>query len=206
MLYVVEESRVPRRQRIGAATGIIAPIFAFTCILSAIASYPPFNWTNNALSDLGVISGITGPIFNFGLYSCGALALIFTLLGLFAYLGKNWVGKLGAAVFAAATIALVCIGIFNENFSPTHYFASVAFFVLMPISLFIITAAFGMQRQTKMAVFTILIGIVAAIPWILFFVIHYVSGKAIPEFISGLAGAVWIITLGYKILEENKST
>jgi hypothetical membrane protein len=62
-----------------------------------------------------------------------------------------------------------------------------------------------MQRQTKMAVFTILIGIVAAIPWILFFVVHYVSGVAIPEFISGLAGAVWIITLGYKILEENKS-
>ncbi len=196
---------MPRRQRIGAATGILAPIIAFTCILLATASYPQFSWTNNALSDLGVVSGITGPLFNFGLYTCGALALVFTLLGLFAYLGKNWVDKLGAAVFAAATIALIGIGVFNENFNPTHYFASVAFFVLLPISFFIITASFGMQRKTKMAVFTILIGIIAAIPWILFFVVHYLSGVAIPEFISGLAGAVWIITLSYKILEKNRS-
>jgi len=106
---------LPRRQRIGAVTGIIAPIIAFACILLAIASYSPFSWTNNALSDLGVISGITGSLFNFGLYTCGALALIFTLLGLLAFLGKNWVGKLGATVFAAATIALICIGIFNED-------------------------------------------------------------------------------------------
>jgi hypothetical membrane protein len=195
---------LPRKQRIGAATGILAPIIAFTCILLAIASYPQFSWTNNALSDLGVVSGITGPLFNFGLYTCGILALFFAVFGLFAYLEKNWVGKLGAAIFAAATIALICIGIFNENFSPTHYFASVSFFVLMPISFFIITAAFGMRQQTRMAVFTILIGIAAAIPWILYFFVHYVAGVAIPEFISGVAGAVWIITLGYSILKENR--
>ncbi len=195
---------MPQRQRIAAATGILAPIIAFTCILSAIASYPQFSWTNNALSDLGVVPGITGPLFNFGLCTCGILALIFAFLGLFVYLGKNWVGKIGAIVFALATIALICIGIFNENFSPTHYFVSVAFFVLLPISLFIITIAFGLQRRTRMALFTVLIGLAAALPWILYFTFHYVSGVAIPEFASGLAGTVWIITLSYKIIKEEQ--
>ncbi len=195
---------MPKRQRIAAATGILAPIIAFTCILSAIASYPQFSWTNNALSDLGIVPGITGPLFNFGLCTCGILALIFAFLGLFVYLGKNWVGKIGSKVFAAATIALICIGIFNENFSPTHYFVSVTFFVLLPISFFIITAAFGLLHQTKMAVFTVLIGLAAATPWILYFTVHYVSGVAIPEFASGVAGAIWIIALSYKIIQSEK--
>lgn len=165
---------MPNKQRIAAFTGILAPIIAFTCILIAIATHPQFSWTNNALSDLGVISGVTGPLFNFGLYTCGVLALVFSFLGLFVYLGKNWVGKIGAAMFGAATIALICIGIFNESFSPTHYLVSVTFFVLLPISLFIITAAFGLEHQAKMAVFTIMIGIAAATPWILYFTLHYV--------------------------------
>ena len=54
-------------QKIGASSGIVAPIVAFVCILTAIASYPTFSWTNNALSDLGVVPGITGSLFNFGL-------------------------------------------------------------------------------------------------------------------------------------------
>jgi len=195
---------LPQRQKIGAVTGILAPIIAFTCILLAITSYSQFSWTNNALSDLGVVSGIAGPLFNFGLYTCGVLALLFAVFGLLGYLGKNWIGKIGVALFAGTSIALICIGVFNESFSPIHYFVSVSFFVLMPISFFITSAAFGIQRQAKMAAFTILNGIVAATPWILYFTVRYVSGVAIPEFISGLAGSVWVITLSYKIFNENK--
>jgi hypothetical membrane protein len=193
---------LPRKQRIGAIAGILAPIIAFTCILLAIASYPQFSWTNNALSDLGIVPGITGPLFNFGLYTSGTLALVFSILSLYDYLGKNQVGKIGATIFALGTIALICIGIFNESFSPTHYFVSVAFFVLMPISLFVITASFGIERHAKMAALTILMGIAAAVPWIFYFTFHFVSGVAIPEFISGLASTFWIIELCYKILRK----
>jgi hypothetical membrane protein len=85
---------LPEKTTIGAATGILAPIFAFTCIFIAIASYPQFSWTNNALSDLGVISGITGLLFNFGLYACGLLALVFALFCLLSYFEKNLVDEL----------------------------------------------------------------------------------------------------------------
>ena len=193
------------RQHIGAACGITAPIVAFTCILTAIASYPAFSWTNNALSDLGIIPGITGPLFNFGLYASGLLAFNFAIFGLFTYLGKSWVGKIGAAVFATATLALIAIGVFNESFSDTHYAVSVAFFMLTPISLFIITCAFWLSHQGRMALFTVLVGVAAALPWLLLFAFNYVPNVAIPEFVSGLAVSVWAIVVGKKMLKP-KST
>jgi len=197
----LSESRSVVKQRIGAAAGIVAPILAFTCILTAIASYPAFSWTNNALSDLGVIPGITGLLFNFGLYASGFLALNFALFGLFSYLGGSWVGKLGAAFFAAATLALMAIGIFNESFSGTHYAVSVAFFVLAPISLFIITCALWLAHQGRMAVFSVLAGVAAALPWLLLFGFNYVPNVAIPEFVSGLAVSAWVVVLGKKMMK-----
>ena len=189
------------KQRFGAATGIFAPILAFTCIMIAIASYPAFSWTNNALSDLGVILGITGLFFNFGLYASGLLALNFALFGLYAYLGKTWVGKIGAAIYATSTIALIAIGVFNESYSGTHYAVSVAFFTLMPISMFTITCAFLLNHQRRMALFTGLTGIAAALPWVLLFEFNYVPNLAIPEFVSGLIASAWTIILGYKMLK-----
>jgi hypothetical membrane protein len=190
-----------RVQRAGAASGIIAPVLAFSCILVAVASYPEFSWTDNALSDLGVIAGITGPVFNLGLTVSGIFVFIFAVFGLFTYFENSWVGKSGAVAFAATALALIGIGIANENIRPFHYLFSVAFFVLLPISLFIITAAFAVKRQTKMMLFTVLIAVAAAAPWILQFAVHYVQGVAIPEFASAVAGSVWTVVLGYKMLK-----
>jgi hypothetical membrane protein len=187
-------------QRIGATSGIVAPIVAFICILTAIASYPTFSWTNNALSDLGVVSGITASLFNFGLLASGILALNFAIFGLFTYFGKSWVGKIGSAVFAAATIALIGISVFNENFSPTHYLVSVAFFTLAPIALFILTIGFWLSHQRRMAAFTVAVGVAAALPWILLFTFNYVPNVAIPEFLSALAVSIWAVVLGKKMI------
>jgi hypothetical membrane protein len=185
----------------GATSGIVAPMLAFSCILIAVASYPDFSWTDTALSDIGVISGITGPVFNFGLFVSGIFILNFAVYGLFSYFRNNWIGKSGAVAFAATSVALMGIAIANENIRPYHYLFSVAFFVLLPISLFIITAAFAVKRQTKMALFTLLTAVAAATPWILQFTIHYVQGVAIPEFASALVGSVWTVVLGYKMLK-----
>jgi hypothetical membrane protein len=197
----LSESESVAKQRIGAAAGIAVPILAFTCILTAVATYPQFSWTNNALSDLGVVPGITGPIFNFGLLATGLLAFNFAIFGLFTYFGQSWVGKIGSIVFAASTLALIAISVFNENFSPTHYLVSVAFFTLAPIALFILTCAFWLGRHRGMAVFTVTVGVAAAFPWLLLFASNYVPNVAIPEFISGLAVSVWVIVVGKKMLK-----
>jgi len=192
-------------QQLGEASGIVAPILGFTCILTAVASYPEFSWTNNALSDLGVIEGVTGPVFNFGLYCSGLFFLKFAAFGLFKYF-ENWVGKIGASTFAATSVALVGIGIAHENIKPYHYLFSVAFFALLPISLFIIAAAFALKRQTKLALFTLFIAITTATSWILYFTVHYANGVAIPEFTSAMAGSVWMIVFGYKMLKATPQT
>ncbi len=197
----MSESRNEVYQRLGASAGIVAPIAGFICILVAIVSYPQFSWTNNALSDLGIISGMTGPIFNFGLLASGLSAFNFAIFGLFTYLGKSWVGKIGSAVFAAATLALMAIGVFNESFSPTHYIVSVAFFVLAPISLFIIAGSFWINHERGTAVFTFLVGVAAALPWLLQFTLNYVPNVAIPEAVSGFAVSMWVIAFGYRMIK-----
>jgi hypothetical membrane protein len=188
--------------RIGVSCGVVASILAFTCILVAIASYPKFSWTNNALSDLGVISGITGPLFNFGLFATGVLGLIFGVLGLYNYLKERWIGKISSLTFAAATIALMAIGVFNENARPTHYLASFAFFTLIPIALLAFTVSFYLIHEHKLMLFTLLISFAAGTPWILYFLFHYFPGVAIPEFISALAAAVWAITVSYRMTKQ----
>jgi hypothetical membrane protein len=199
------EQRNIGKGKIGATAGILAPTLAFTCILIAIASYPQFSWTSNALSDLGVISGITGIVFNFGLCATGFLGLIFASLGLFDYMGKGWVGKIGVIVFVVATLALVAIGVFTESFRGIHYIVSVAFFGLTPISIFIITCAFLLAHQTKMAVFTVLVGVAAALPWLLQFTFNYVPNVAVPEFLSGFAVSIWTISISLKILKHSET-
>jgi hypothetical membrane protein len=197
----MSDQRSVAKQRIGAAAGITAPIVAFTCILVSIVSYSGFSWTNNALSDLGIVPGVTGPLFNFGLYASGLLAFNFAVFGLFTYLGKRWVGKIGSAVFTATALALIAIGVFNESFSGIHYDVSVAFFTLAPIALFILTCAFWLESHRRMAAFSLLIGVIAALPWLLLFAFNYVPNVAIPETASGLAVSAWAITISAKMLK-----
>jgi hypothetical membrane protein len=191
--------------KVGVALGFVAPVWAFLFISLAILSYPSFSWTNNALSDLGVVPGLTSALFTLGLCGGGILAFIFTILGLYNHVGKGIAGKIGAGFFAASTLTLVCIGIFNETFRPTHYLFSVAFFVLAPLAFFILTAGFYLKGQRGLAAFTILIALIAAIPWILQLTIQYVANVAIPETISGAAVSVWVILLSIKMLQKNRA-
>lgn len=179
--------------------GIIAPIIAFTCILLAISSYPSFSWSDNALSDLGVKGGITAPLFNYGLIASGVSAFVFAA-GLFEFLNGETTGRVGAFILGSATIALVSIGLFPESARPTHYYASVAFFVLCPVAMLVLAVAFMRAKKPQIGVFTLSTAIVAAVPWVVQFVSPYVSNVAVPETISALSAAAWSIGVGFKML------
>jgi len=188
-------------RKVSGTCGFLTPIIAFALIFSAIASYPEFSWTDNALSDLGIVEGATAALFNSGLLISGALCLVFAT-GLFVFLKEATVGKTGAFIFALASIALFAIGVFPENIRPVHYIVSVMFFVLLPISLLVITGAFWLMRQVRMAVFTLLVAVTAAAPWVLYFAVQYVPGVAIPEAISAFAGSVWAVVLSGKMFKQ----
>ena len=190
--------------RIAGTVGLIAPFFSFACILLSIASWSPFNWVNNALSDLGVQSGITRIIFNNGLVFSGLLLIIFAT-GISPLIDKLILGKVGSAVFILACVALIGIGIFNENLSPAHYIFSVAFFMLFPISMLVLVGAFWIEERHKLSMFTLALSLAAAATWVLQFTVHFVSDVAVPEFVSGLLGAIWTIELSYLMLEKSKN-
>jgi hypothetical membrane protein len=194
--------------RVTGVYGVIAPVIAFVCIFVATASYPQFSWTSNALSDLGVVPGVTAGVFNSGLVICGVMSLTFAL-GLHLFMNESWAGRAGVIFFAFACLALVAIGVFPESVSPIHYWVSVAFFVTLPVSLLIFVGEFWRTHESLMAIFTLLVAVSAATPWVLLFIFHYVSGVAIPEVISGLAGAFWTVVFGikmYRAAAQSKAT
>jgi len=187
--------------KISGVSGIVAPVVAFTFISLAIAYSPQFSWTENALSDLGVVEGVTAVLFNSGLIIGGILAIIFAS-GLFIFLRNRVLGKIGAFIFTLAALALVAIGVFTENFGIIHYYVSVAFFMFATISMLVICATFFIMGKVKMGLFTFPIAITAALVWVLQFVMRYVPNVAIPETISALLASTWTIVLGFQMLKQ----
>jgi hypothetical membrane protein len=199
--------------RISGLCGVLTPVVAFTCISLAIYFAPGFSWTDNALSDLGVMPGATSAIFNFGLIVSGILGFVFAtslfrvmrFFEVFSADGKPHLliyrGLGGALFFSVACLALIAIGVFPENVRYLHTLASVAFFVALIIALGRLGIGFWQARQTPWAAFTLLLGVVAAAPWLLLFLVRYVSGVAVPELISAVAGGVLTAVFGYKMLK-----
>jgi hypothetical membrane protein len=68
--------------------------------------------------------------------------------------------------------------------------------------MLVIVGAFWLMRQVRMAVFTLLAAVAAAVPWVLYFSIHYVSGVAVPEAVSAFAGSVWAVVLSGRMLRQ----
>ncbi|MCL2173329.1 MAG: DUF998 domain-containing protein [Candidatus Bathyarchaeota archaeon] len=191
-------------QRVGVVCGFVVPIVAFCCIGVAVLFYPEFSWFGNALSDLGVVSGVSAPVFNFGLLAAGLFCFFFAVFGLFDHFKDSFVGRVGSIVFAVAAVWLMAIGVFNESFWPIHFIVAAAFFVTLPFALLILTVALYRRQEVKLAVFTLISSFVAALPWLLLFIVRYVSNVAIPEIISSLTVSIWIVVLSYRILKTSK--
>jgi len=187
--------------RISGICGIISPIFAFSLIFLAINSYELFDWELNALSDLGVVSGITATLFNYGLIGGGLFTLVF-VTGLFISIDKIKLSRISLFFFILTNIFLIAIGLFPENIKPVHYFVSVAFFACLSISLLLSSVSFILNGQSNLGIFSLSIFIVATVPWILTFLSNLFTAVAIPEAISGLGISFWMLVLGLKMLRD----
>lgn len=177
--------------RIAGLCGIAAPLVAFPCILISISLSPWFNWSTNALSDLGVREGAW--LFNSGLVAAGILSMIFAS-GIWKALKEQALVRVGGALFFIDAFALFGIGVFSEAAGTIHTCFSAAFFVLFPLSLFLLGASSIVAGSGKFGSFTILIGVMAAIPWAFSW-----KGVAIPETISALAASAWSVTQGARL-------
>ena len=177
--------------------GVIGPLIMITFIFLAISYSPWFSWKENALSDLGV-DGIAAILFNSSLIVGGLLFLIFAI-GLRKILMNRKLGHAGTLILILASANLCAIGIFPETAGAIHFYVSVAFFVLLPISLFFIGAAMVQESSEKnWGLFAFLVGVVAVMVWI----VPWRGGLAIPEVLASLPTFVWSIGLGVRLFKR----
>jgi len=177
--------------RIAGLCGMAAPVIAFSCIFLAISLSPWFSWSANALSDLGV--GEAAWVFNSGLIAGGILTMVFAA-GLLVAFKRRTLGRVGAVLLFFGAVALFGIGLFSEAAGAIHSYFSVAFFVLFPLSVFLLGAGAVRAGSRKFGSFTIVAGVLAALPWVFSW-----DGVRIPEAISALAGSIWIIAEGARL-------
>ncbi len=107
-------------------------------------------------------------------------------------------GGVGALVLLLDGAAMSAIGLFPETTGRLHFYVSVAFFTLLPISLFFIGAALlGDPSERRLGFFVVLAGVFAAAVWMLPW-----RAVAIPELLASLAASVWSIVLGVKLYRQ----
>jgi len=191
--------------KIAGLCGIIAPLIAFSFIALAISnSVSWFRWTENALSDLAgsQATATTAAIFNSGLIICAIFSIIFSV-GLTQTLRKRTLGLIGTFILILADISLIAIGVFPETAGRIHFYVSVAFFTLFPVSLLFIGSSMVKELSERtLGIATILFGVfavVSAAPLVL----TDVADIGIHELLAALSGSAWSIIFGIKLYKES---
>jgi hypothetical membrane protein len=177
--------------------GIAGPLVVSAAVLSAILVSPWFNWSDNALSDLGV-SGLGSTLFNTGLVAGGVMLIAFAA-GLWKN-SKSQCDRAGASILILGGVSLGAIGVFPENVGRIHLYFSVAFFASLALSLLTFSAARIVRAELRQGVFGGLLCVIATSVWLFEW-----RGVAIPETVAYLSGAAWWVTSGMKLTRNHKA-
>lgn len=181
---------------------VIGPLYALASIWVSIALSPWFTWHDNAISDLGVHP--VAPIFNISLIACGVMCAVFSA-GAFLRL-RSLILKSGISLILLASISLVGIGVFTEDYSPQHMFFSVAFFALLLLASLMLGPYFLLKRKTMdLGVAGILVLVIGLFGWAYHVAVGWGNGVAIPEAMTFVPGALWFVLLGRWTLSHDEA-
>jgi len=179
---------------------VITPLITLSLVLLSISYSPWFNWSENALSDLGVHEAAV--LFNSSLMISGILTFVFAV-GLVLVLRQSPIGLIGVFALILAAVSLFAIGFFPETAGDIHYYVSVSFFTFDTLSMLIIGAALVRQSSGKsVGAFSILAGLFSAVVWTVFLNLPH-KGVAIPETLSYLATSAWSGTMGTRLFKQS---
>ena len=155
-------------------------------------SAPWFNWSKNALSDLGyALKRETAVTFNFGLAISGLAVAIYSATSLMDR------ARYSAILLTVTSFTLQLIAVFDEIYGQIHTAVSTVFFTLLLIS----TLIYAIEKKSRLAGASFTIGLSA---WLLYWMKAYRAGVAVPEMISSSAAALWIIKSAIEILSRGE--
>ncbi len=183
----LNEKVIYMRERKYALLGIIGPVIAYFFIIVSIALSPWFNWQNNALSDLGHAARSVAPLYNFGLLLGGLFIVIYSVT-IFHYYAK-YAGY--CLLFSALLLQLVAA--FDEVYGFLHFSVSVLLFVSFGLT----SLVYFVERRSAVALAAFIVSLVS---WILWVGVYFeATGVAVPEAISSLATASWVVSSAIRI-------
>ncbi len=170
-----------------ALLGIFAPLIALFFIAVSIILSPWFNWGNNALSDLGhSANSEMAPLFNFGLLLTGFLIIIYSIASF-----RNH-AKYTSYILVIVGLTLQLVATFDEVYRVPHFLVSVLFFV----SLGFASISYAIEKRSILAIVALVIGFVS---WLFYGMEIYSAGIAVPEIISSIASAIWVMLSALRI-------
>ena len=186
--------RYKRKQtRIGGVCGILIPIVLFLSLACALSYSPWFNWTQHALSDLG-ISGVSSFFFNSGMVICGILAFIFSL-----GLSRILVNKIGVYLLCISSLAMIGIGIFPETIGGLHFVVSATSFMLLTVSLLIVGLTITRNKTERPIGILVFVFIVPALIGSLI-LLPSLKGIAISETLVWFPAFFWMMIYGLRMM------
>lgn len=175
-----------------ALLGFLGPSLAILFVIVSIILAPWFSWEKNALSDLGQsVSSEVAPIFNFGLMLGGFLIILYSITIFRKY------NKYTTYFLIFSGLSLQLVGTFDEVYGWLHTQVSILFFA----SIGIASIVYYIEKRSVITLLALVIGVIS---WIAYGLNIYSSGIAIPETISSVAVALWVMLSAYKIYIENK--
>jgi hypothetical membrane protein len=185
-------------QYLSGISGILLPIIFTVGLVLSIREAPWFEWTNNAISDLGIPEhGI--PLFNYTLVVVGILLLFFTI-GLYHSLQRE---RPGPVTLGLSSIYFIGVGLYPLP-DPIHIEISGLFFIAFPFGFFII----GLSMYRKPNDFLHMMGLAALLIVILSLcspiIFLFYSGIAIPEMMILIPGFLWCMYYSIHLLEIKK--
>ncbi len=173
-----------------ALLGIAGPLTAYVAISLSVYLSGWFSWSKNALSDLGhSVKSAVAPIYNLGLLLAGFLMALFSVGVL-----VDRVRRTGYCLLASSLL-LQLVAVFDEVYGPLHFYVSLLFF----LSLGVATAVYAVEAKSRLALASLLIGILS---WILYWAGVYRAGVAVPELTTSTAALAWVLKAAVKEAQE----
>jgi hypothetical membrane protein len=184
--------------RLGGLCGILGSAFSLVMVFAATVFSPWFRWDTNALSELGV--GEVSLVFNSAVVVGGVLNFIFAL-GVRKYLSGRRVVRIGVALIMLSSVCLALVGIFTIAYHFAHAIVSLGYFVSAPIGFILI--GLGTERDT-IRTLSIVTGIAALLAILIlpmiFLIMPFKVGFAVPEMVEVLIIAAWMVFMGVRLL------
>jgi hypothetical membrane protein len=171
-------------------------------VLSATFLSSWFNWSANALSELGV--GEQVALFNNAMLIGGALNLLFAA-GLRQYFNNERRILVGVGLIVASSVSLALVGVFTIDHLILHGIAAFGYFMLTPAGFLLIglgTEEPGIRKLSFacgiLALFAILV-----FP-VLILALPFKVGFAVPELAESLAISCWTLPMSIKLIRAAK--